>query len=146
MLCLISLILTCPQMEDDPGRCCGQGVHLAHRLVGLTAPELWVNRTLEHMLEAASYNCSGLLGLHSHCCLCSLSSNMQESTGAQGSPRLRLQPCPSTPGTQRWSHSTSGLTGHRQTSAMHANHVFSPAFNFCLGIKFCGHCTDLQRH
>jgi hypothetical protein len=37
------------QMEDDPG---------------LTAPEIWLNRTLDHMEEAAQYNCSGLLGIH----------------------------------------------------------------------------------
>ena len=27
-------------------------------------PQLWVNRTLEHMLEAKAYNCSGLMGIH----------------------------------------------------------------------------------
>ena len=36
-------------MQDDPG---------------LTAPELWVNRTLEHMEDAAKYGCNGLLGIH----------------------------------------------------------------------------------
>ena len=36
-------------MEDDPG---------------LTAPEIWVNRTLQHMEDAQKYNCSGLLGIH----------------------------------------------------------------------------------
>ena len=38
-----------PWMEDDPG---------------LTAPEIWVNRTLEHMEDAAKYGCDGLLGIH----------------------------------------------------------------------------------
>eukprot|EP00117_Sycon_ciliatum_P037015 scpid25772/ scgid27766/ len=38
-----------PWMEDDPG---------------LTAPELWVNRTLMHMEDAATYGCNGLLGIH----------------------------------------------------------------------------------
>jgi hypothetical protein len=36
-------------MEDDPT---------------LTAPQLWVNRTLEHMQDAKTYGCSGLLGIH----------------------------------------------------------------------------------
>jgi hypothetical protein len=30
----------------------------------LTSCELWVNRTLEHMSAAATYGCSGLLGIH----------------------------------------------------------------------------------
>lgn len=38
-----------PWMEDDPG---------------LTAPQLWVNRTLRHLLEAEDYNCNGALGIH----------------------------------------------------------------------------------
>jgi hypothetical protein len=38
-----------PWMEDDPG---------------LSAPELWVNRTLMHMEDAAKYGCQGLLGIH----------------------------------------------------------------------------------
>jgi hypothetical protein len=38
-----------PWLEDDPG---------------LTAPELWVNRTLEHCVEAVSYNVSNLLTIH----------------------------------------------------------------------------------
>jgi len=38
-----------PWMEDDPD---------------LTAPQLWVNRTLEHMDDAKKYGCSGLLGIH----------------------------------------------------------------------------------
>ena len=29
----------------------------------MTAPQLWVNRTLEHMEDAAAYGCSGLLGI-----------------------------------------------------------------------------------
>lgn len=36
-------------MEDDPD---------------LTAPQLWVNRTLQHMEDAATYGCNGLLGIH----------------------------------------------------------------------------------
>lgn len=38
-----------PWMEDDPG---------------LTAPELWVNRTLRHIINASAYGCTGLLGIH----------------------------------------------------------------------------------
>ena len=38
-----------PWMEDDPT---------------LTQPQLWVNRTLAHMEDAAAYGCSGLLGIH----------------------------------------------------------------------------------
>jgi len=38
-----------PWMEDDPG---------------LTAPQLWVNRTLLHGLDAVKYGASGLLGIH----------------------------------------------------------------------------------
>jgi len=38
-----------PWMEDDPG---------------LTAPELWVNRTLLHAIDARAYNATGLLGIH----------------------------------------------------------------------------------
>eukprot|EP00041_Stephanoeca_diplocostata_P023047 m.559765 g.559765 ORF g.559765 m.559765 type:complete len:383 (+) comp22208_c0_seq8:339-1487(+) len=38
-----------PWMEDDPD---------------LSAPQLWVNRTLEHMEDAKKYGCSGLLGIH----------------------------------------------------------------------------------
>eukprot|EP00656_Telonema_subtile_P000400 TRINITY_DN10184_c0_g1_i4.p1 TRINITY_DN10184_c0_g1~~TRINITY_DN10184_c0_g1_i4.p1 ORF type:complete len:491 (+),score=118.53 TRINITY_DN10184_c0_g1_i4:185-1657(+) len=38
-----------PWMEDDPT---------------LTQPQLWVNRTLEHMEDAAKYGCTGLLGIH----------------------------------------------------------------------------------
>ena len=38
-----------PWMEDDPD---------------LTAPQLWVNRTLQHMEDAYKYGCSGLLGIH----------------------------------------------------------------------------------
>ncbi len=38
-----------PWMEDDPG---------------LTAPELWVNRTLQHMEDALAYGATGLLGIH----------------------------------------------------------------------------------
>jgi hypothetical protein len=38
-----------PWMEDDPG---------------ITAPELWVNRTLQHMEDAKKYGCNGLLGIH----------------------------------------------------------------------------------
>ena len=38
-----------PWMEDDPD---------------LSAPQLWVNRTLEHMENAKTYGCSGLLGIH----------------------------------------------------------------------------------
>eukprot|EP00750_Incisomonas_marina_P015233 INCI18123.1.p1 GENE.INCI18123.1~~INCI18123.1.p1 ORF type:complete len:1078 (+),score=169.67 INCI18123.1:152-3385(+) len=38
-----------PWMEDDPD---------------LTAPQLWVNRTLQHMDNASQYGCSGLLGIH----------------------------------------------------------------------------------
>eukprot|EP00118_Oscarella_pearsei_P019329 m.204509 g.204509 ORF g.204509 m.204509 type:complete len:965 (+) comp39649_c0_seq9:56-2950(+) len=38
-----------PWMEDDPG---------------LTAPQLWVNRTLQHMEDAKKYGCQGLLGIH----------------------------------------------------------------------------------
>ena len=41
-----------PWMEDDPG---------------LTAPQLWVNRTLMHMEDAKKYGCEGLLGLHCKC-------------------------------------------------------------------------------
>jgi len=36
-------------MEDDPD---------------LTAPQLWVNRTLIHMEDALRYGCTGLLGIH----------------------------------------------------------------------------------
>lgn len=36
-------------MEDDPD---------------LSAPQLWVNRTLEHMEDAKKYGCNGLLGIH----------------------------------------------------------------------------------
>ena len=36
-------------MEDDPG---------------LTAPELWVNRTLTHAIDAQAYKATGLLGIH----------------------------------------------------------------------------------
>ncbi|XP_062522474.1 uncharacterized protein LOC134197211 isoform X2 [Corticium candelabrum] len=38
-----------PWMEDDPG---------------LTAPQLWINRTLQHMEDAKKYQCQGLLGIH----------------------------------------------------------------------------------
>eukprot|EP00463_Aulacantha_scolymantha_P005370 TRINITY_DN6701_c0_g1_i1.p1 TRINITY_DN6701_c0_g1~~TRINITY_DN6701_c0_g1_i1.p1 ORF type:complete len:445 (-),score=67.20 TRINITY_DN6701_c0_g1_i1:98-1381(-) len=38
-----------PWMEDDPD---------------LTAPQLWVNRTLIHMENAQRYGCNGLLGIH----------------------------------------------------------------------------------
>jgi hypothetical protein len=38
-----------PWMEDDPD---------------LTAPQLWVNRTMEHMDDAKKYGCNGLLGIH----------------------------------------------------------------------------------
>ena len=38
-----------PWAEDDPG---------------LTAPELWLNRTLMHAQEAQSYNVTGLLMIH----------------------------------------------------------------------------------
>eukprot|EP01065_Artemidia_motanka_P023929 TRINITY_DN28586_c0_g1_i1.p1 TRINITY_DN28586_c0_g1~~TRINITY_DN28586_c0_g1_i1.p1 ORF type:complete len:929 (+),score=311.43 TRINITY_DN28586_c0_g1_i1:88-2874(+) len=38
-----------PWMEDDPD---------------MTAPQLWVNRTLKHMEDAKRYGCSGLLGIH----------------------------------------------------------------------------------
>ena len=38
-----------PWMEDDPD---------------LSAPQLWVNRTLEHMEDAKAYGCNGLLGIH----------------------------------------------------------------------------------
>ena len=38
-----------PWMEDDPD---------------LSAPQLWVNRTLEHMEDAKKYGCNGLLGIH----------------------------------------------------------------------------------
>ena len=38
-----------PWMEDDPT---------------LTQPQLWVNRTLEHMDSAHHYGCTGLLGIH----------------------------------------------------------------------------------
>lgn len=38
-----------PWMEDDPD---------------LTAPQLWVNRTLQHMDDAKTYGCNGLLGIH----------------------------------------------------------------------------------
>ena len=36
-------------MEDDPD---------------LSAPQLWVNRTLEHMEDAKKFGCNGLLGIH----------------------------------------------------------------------------------
>ncbi len=38
-----------PWMEDDPG---------------LTAPELWVNRSLEHGDQAEAYGADGLVGIH----------------------------------------------------------------------------------
>ena len=38
-----------PWLEDDPDLC---------------APQLWVNRTLEHMEDAKRYGCTGLLGIH----------------------------------------------------------------------------------
>ena len=38
-----------PWMEDDPD---------------MTAPQLWVNRTLQHMEDAKTYGASGLLGIH----------------------------------------------------------------------------------
>ena len=38
-----------PWMEDDPS---------------LTAPQLWLNRTLEHMTDAHAYGITGLLGIH----------------------------------------------------------------------------------
>lgn len=38
-----------PWAEDDPG---------------LTAPELWVNRTILHAQEAQQYNATGLLQIH----------------------------------------------------------------------------------
>lgn len=47
MCSLTRLVLN--RMEDDPD---------------LTAPQLWVNRTLMHMEDAKKYGCSGLLGIH----------------------------------------------------------------------------------
>ena len=43
------MICSLDRMEDDPD---------------LTAPQLWVNRTLEHMEDAKTYGCNGLLGIH----------------------------------------------------------------------------------
>ena len=42
-------VSACPLLQDDPG---------------LTAPELWVNRTLSHAREANAYGVGGLLSIH----------------------------------------------------------------------------------